>query len=141
MHYNHQLSNASQKKQGQLPPYLLLNIHAYRKSIILVIRWYLQKFYQGTQMHFFSVTSQHMTFQVMWQVPAWELTFQLPQHTVIIRIEGQGVQTKSSSFQISHSQAHSFLQLDHPVTCENIKCYFCQLTSENNHIHTDNLTH
>ena len=25
-----------------------------------------------------------------------------------------------------------FLQLDHPVTCENNKCYFCQLISEKN---------
>ena len=43
-----------------------------------------------------------MTVQVMWKVPAWGLTFQLPQQTVIIRIESQGVFTKCSSFQISH---------------------------------------
>ena len=28
---------------------------------------------------------QHMTVQVMWMVPAWGLTFQLPQQTLIIR--------------------------------------------------------
>ena len=41
-----------------------------------------------------------MTVQVMWKVPAWGLTFQLPQLTVIIRIESQGVFTKCSSFQV-----------------------------------------
>ena len=30
----------------------------------------------------------------MWVVPAWGLTFQLPQQTVIIRIASQGVFTK-----------------------------------------------
>ena len=43
-----------------------------------------------------------MTVQVMWKVPAWGLTFQLPQQTVIIRIASQGVFTKCSSFQICH---------------------------------------
>ena len=43
-----------------------------------------------------------MTEQVMWKVPAWELTFQLPQQIVIVRIASQGVFTKCSSFQISH---------------------------------------
>ena len=43
-----------------------------------------------------------MTVQVKWKVPAWGLTFQLPQQTVIIRIASQGVFTKCSSFQISH---------------------------------------
>ena len=43
-----------------------------------------------------------MTVQVMWKVPAWGLTFQLPQQTVIIRIASQGVFTKCSSFQSSH---------------------------------------
>ena len=42
-----------------------------------------------------------MNVQVMWMVPAWGLTFQLPQHTVIIRIAGQGVFTKCSSFKSS----------------------------------------
>ena len=43
-----------------------------------------------------------MTVQVMWKVPAWGLTFQLPQQTVIIRIAGRGVFAKCTSFQISH---------------------------------------
>ena len=43
-----------------------------------------------------------MTVQVMWKVPVWELTFQLPQQTVIIRIASQSVSTKCSSFQSSH---------------------------------------
>ena len=43
-----------------------------------------------------------MTEQVMWKVPAWELTFKLLQHTVIVRTASQGVFTKCSSFQISH---------------------------------------
>ena len=71
-----------------------------------------------------------MTVQVKWKVPAWGLTFQLPQQTVIIRIASQGVFTKCSSFQISHLVVTvkfipfcGYLQLDHPVTCENIKCY------------------
>ena len=34
-----------------------------------------------------------MTVQVMRKVPAWGLTFQLPQQTVIIRIASQGVFT------------------------------------------------
>ena len=70
-----------------------------------------------------------MTEQVMWKVPAWELTFQLPQQIVIVRIASQGVFTKCSSFQISHlivtvefTPLRGYLQLDHPVTCENIKC-------------------
>ena len=42
-----------------------------------------------------------MTVQVMWKVPAWGLTFQLPQQTVIIRIASQSVFTKCSTFQIS----------------------------------------
>ena len=42
-----------------------------------------------------------MTVQVMWKVPAWGLTFQLPQQTVIIRVASQGVFTMCSSFQIS----------------------------------------
>ena len=42
-----------------------------------------------------------MTVQVMWVVPAWGLTFQLPQQTVIIRIASQSVFTKCSTFQIS----------------------------------------
>ena len=83
-----------------------------------------------TQMHFSKVISQHMTVQVKWKVPAWGLTFQLPQQTVIIRIVSQGVFTKCSSFQTSHliltvefNPFLAFLQLDHPVTCENIKCH------------------
>ena len=39
-----------------------------------------------------------MTVQAMWMVPAWGLTFQLPQQTVIIRVASQGVFTKCSSF-------------------------------------------
>ena len=31
-----------------------------------------------------------MTVQVKWKFPAWRLTFQLPQQTVIIRIASQG---------------------------------------------------
>ena len=30
-----------------------------------------------------------MTEQVMWKVPAWELTFQLPQQTVIVKTASQ----------------------------------------------------
>ena len=37
-----------------------------------------------------------MTVQVMWKVPAWGLTFQLPQQTVIIRIASQGVYLPSA---------------------------------------------
>ena len=36
--------------------------------------------------------------QVMWMVPAWELTYQLPQQTVIIRIASPGLFTKCLSF-------------------------------------------
>ena len=71
-----------------------------------------------------------MTVQVMWMVPGWGLTFQLPQQTVIIRIASQGVFTKCSSFKSSYltvtvefTPFWGHLQLDHPVTCENIKCY------------------
>ena len=39
--------------------------------------------------------------QVMWMVPAWGLTFQLPQQTVIIRIASQGLFTKCLSFKSS----------------------------------------
>ena len=42
-----------------------------------------------------------MTVQVMWVVPAWGLTFQLPQQTVITRIASQGVFAKCSSFKSS----------------------------------------
>ena len=83
-----------------------------------------------TQMHFSKVISQHMTVQVMWIIPAWGLTFQLPQQTLIIRIASRGIFTQCSSFQISHlivtmefTPFRGYLQLDHPVTCENIKCY------------------
>ena len=71
-----------------------------------------------------------MTVQVMWKLPAWGLTFQLPQQTVIIRIASQDVFTKCSSFQISQlivtvqfTPFGGYLQLDHPATCKNIKCY------------------
>ena len=37
--------------------------------------------------------------QVMWKVPSWELTFQLPQQTAIIRIASQGVFRKCLSLQ------------------------------------------
>ena len=37
-----------------------------------------------------------MTVQVMWKVPAWGLTFQFPQQTVIIRIASQDVFTISA---------------------------------------------
>ena len=43
-----------------------------------------------------------MTEQVMWKVPTWGLTSQLPLQTVIVRIASQDVFTKCSSFQISH---------------------------------------
>ena len=43
-----------------------------------------------------------MTVQVMWKVPAWVLTFQLPQPTLIIRIASQGVFTMYLSLQITH---------------------------------------
>ena len=83
-----------------------------------------------TQMHFSKVILKHMTIQVKWKVPAWELTFQLPQQTVIIRIASQGVITKCSSFQTSHliltvefNPFWGYCQLDHPVTYENTKCY------------------
>ena len=39
--------------------------------------------------------------QVMWMVPAWELTYQLPQQTVIIRIASPGLFTKCLSFKSS----------------------------------------
>ena len=42
-----------------------------------------------------------MTLQVMWVVPAWGLTFQLPQETVIIRIASQGVFNMCTSFKSS----------------------------------------
>ena len=64
----------------------------------------------------------------MWKVPAWGMTFQLPQQTLIIRIASQGVFTKCSSFQISHltvefTPFRGYLWLDYSVTYENIKCY------------------
>ena len=43
-----------------------------------------------TQLHFSKVISLHMTEQVMWKVPVWRLTFQLPQQTVIVRTASQG---------------------------------------------------
>ena len=49
---------------------------------------------------FFKVIAYYMTVQVMWKVPAWGLTFRLPQQTVIIQIANQGAFTKCSSFQI-----------------------------------------
>ena len=71
-----------------------------------------------------------MTVQVMWKVPAWRLILQWSQESVIIQIASQGIFTKCSSFQISHqivtvklTPLWCYLQLDHPVTCENIKCY------------------
>ena len=71
-----------------------------------------------------------MTLQVMWKVPVWGLTFRLPRQIVVIRIASQGVFTKCSSFQISYQTVTveftpfgGCLQLDYPVTCENIKCY------------------
>ena len=80
-------------------------------------------------MHFSEVIPWHMTAQVMWKVPAWELTFQPTQQTLIIRITSQGVFTQCSSFQICHlivtvkfTPFGGYLQLDHPVTCKNIKC-------------------
>ena len=54
-----------------------------------------------TQMHFSKVILLLMTVDVMWMVPAWGLTFQVPQQTVIIRIANQGVFTKCSSFKSS----------------------------------------
>ena len=69
-----------------------------------------------------------MTVQARWKVTAWGLKFQF--QTVIIQIVSQGVFTKCSTFQISHlvvtvkfTPFLGYLQLDHPVTCENIKCY------------------
>ena len=67
----------------------------------------------------------------MWKVPVWGMTFQLPQQTLIIRIVSQGEFTKCSRFQISHllvtveftDLCCGYLQLNLPVTCENIKCY------------------
>ena len=83
-----------------------------------------------TRIHDSKVISWHMTVQVVWNVLVWGLTFQLPQQTVVIRITSQGVFTKCSSFQISHliitadfTPFGGCLQLDHPVTCENIRCY------------------
>ena len=43
-----------------------------------------------------------MTVQVMWRVPAWGMTFQLPQQTVNMRTASHGVFAKCLSFQISH---------------------------------------
>ena len=37
-----------------------------------------------------------MTVQVMWKVPAWGLTFQIPQQTVIMRIASQSVSAQVS---------------------------------------------
>ena len=54
-----------------------------------------------TQMHFSKVILLLMTVDVMWMVPAWGLTFQVPQQTVIIRIANQGVFTKCLSFKSS----------------------------------------
>ena len=66
----------------------------------------------------------------MWVVPAWGLTFKLPKQTVIIRIASQGVFIKCLSFKssdlfvtVKFTPFRGHLQLDHPVTCENIKCY------------------
>ena len=69
-----------------------------------------------------------MTVQVMWRVPAWGMTFQLPQQTVNMRTARHGVFAKCLSFQISHvivtmesTPFRGYLQLDHPVTCKDIK--------------------
>ena len=72
-----------------------------------------------TQMHFSKVTSKHLTVQSRGM-------FQLTQQAVIIRTASQGVFTKSSSYLIvivEFTPFWGYLQLDHPVTCENIKCY------------------
>ena len=81
-----------------------------------------------TQLHFSKVISLHMTEQVRWKVPAWELTFQLPHQTANVRIASQGIFAKCSIFQIGHLivtvefTPFFHLQLGHPVKCENIKC-------------------
>ena len=106
------------------------HIHAYRKSLIFVTRWYCIYNSSTNTNAFFKVISDYMTVQARWKVTAWGLKFQLPKQTVIIQIASQGVFTKCSSFQISHLVVTvkfihfcGYLQLDHPVTCENIKCY------------------
>ena len=46
-----------------------------------------------TRMHFLRVISKYLTVQVMWKVPAWELTLELPQQTATNRIASQSVFT------------------------------------------------
>ena len=46
-----------------------------------------------TRMYFLRVISKYLTVQVMWKVPAWELTFELPQQTATNRIASQSVFT------------------------------------------------
>ena len=73
----------------------------------------------------FSVIPQYITVQVMWKVPVWGLTSQLPQQTIIVRTASQGVFTECSSFQIVTAKFTPFLrlnlQLDHPVTYSRIQ--------------------
>ena len=106
------------------------HIHAYRKSLIFVTRWYRIYDSSTNTNAFFKVITDYMTVQARWKVTAWGLKFQLFWQTVIIQIASQGVFTKCSSFQISHlvvtvkfTPFCGYLQLDHPVTYENIKCY------------------
>ena len=105
--------------------------HTYRrKSLIFVTRWYCT-YNSSTDTNAFFM-SYLIVYDCTGHVEGSCLRtdIQLPQQTVIIRIASQGVFTKCSIFQSGHlivtvefTPFWGHLQLDHPVTCEIVKCY------------------
>ena len=130
IHYNHQTLCILAKKESIttiISPKCscLLEIINFCHYVVL----YLQYFYQHEYM-ILKLSHGTWLYRSCGGSCVWGLTFQLPQQTVVIRITSQGVFTKCSSFQISHliitadfTPFGGCLQLDHPVTCENIRCY------------------
>ena len=126
IHYNHQTLCILGKKRVK---FTTITFMLTGNCSLLWLRGTVLMILLPTQLHFSKVISYHMTVQVMWTVPAWGLTFQLPQKTLIIRIASQDVFTKCTSFQtcllivtVELTPFWGYLQLGHPVTYENIKC-------------------
>ena len=122
IHYNHQ-TLCILAKIGSITTKLLPNNYAYRKSSILSLGGTVLTIVVPTQMHFFQLSHSIWLYRSCGRLlhGDWHCNY----HS---KLASQGVFTKCPIFQISHLivtvkfiPLWGYLQLDHPVTCENIK--------------------
>ena len=129
IHYNHQILCILVKK-GQLPQELLPNAHAYMKLFIFVTRGalYLKYFYWHKYI-FLKLSHSIWLYRSYGWFLHGDWHFNYPRCIYqVLKFPNQ----LPNSVTVEFTLFWGYLQLDHPVTCENIKCYSC--TYSNNYL-------